>query len=219
MFLMAIVQRPLRADAARNRARLLVAAKEVFAARGLDATMDEVARRAGVGVGTAYRRFRNRDDLIAALFEERLDEFMGLLDESLADSDPWRGLSSFLEGSMEMQAADRGFKELLLQSDQGRERLRLFRAQIRPLVTELVRRARDAGELRADAVADDILIVSLMTGAVADFALAVEPQLWRRALGILLDGLRADGASPLPVGPLDADQADRAMAAMRPGRR
>src|SRR6185436_6544187 len=109
MFLMAIVQRPLRADAARNRARLLVAAKEVFAARGLDATMDEVARRAGVGVGTAYRRFRNRDDLIAALFEERLDDFMRLLDEALADADPWAGLRGFLERSMEMQAEDRGF--------------------------------------------------------------------------------------------------------------
>src|SRR3954468_1623406 len=99
---MAIVQRPLRADAARNRARLLAAAQEWFAARGLDATMDEVARRAGVGVGTAYRRFRNRDDLIAALFEERLDELMTYLDEALEDHDPWRGLSGFLEHSMEM---------------------------------------------------------------------------------------------------------------------
>ena len=65
----------------------------------------------------------------------------------------------------------------------------------------------------------DILLVSLMTGAVADFANDVEPDLWRRSLALLLDGLRADGASPLPVGPLDADQADRAMAAWRPGRR
>src|SRR4051812_27275036 len=154
---MAIVQRPLRADAARNRARLLAAAKDVFAERGLDATMDEIARRAGVGVGTAYRRFRNRDDLIAALFEERLDEFMGNLDRALADPDPWRALSSFLERSMEMQAADRGFKELLLQSAEGRERLRLFRAHVRPLIAELLHRARDAGELRADAVEDDVL--------------------------------------------------------------
>jgi len=216
---MAIVERPLRADAALNRARLLAAAKEVFAARGLDATMDEVARRAGVGVGTAYRRFRNRDDLIAALFEERLDEFMGLLDDALADTDPWRGLSSFLERWMEMQAADRGFKELLLQSAQGRERIRRFRAHIRPLVAELVHRAREAGELRADVVEDDVLLVSLMTGAVADFAHDVEPELWRRALALLLDGLRAAGASPLPAGPLDAEQADRAMACWRAGRR
>jgi AcrR family transcriptional regulator len=219
MFVMAIDQRPLRADAARNRARLLAAAKAVFAERGLDATMDEVARRAGVGVGTAYRRFRNRDDLIGALFEERLDEFMSLLDEALAGDDPWRGLAGFLERSMEMQAEDRGFKELLLQSAEGRERMLLFRAHIRPLVAELVRRARDTGQLRADVVEDDVLLVSLMTGAVADFAHTIEPQLWRRALALLLDGLRAEGATPLPVGPLDADQADRAMACWRPGRR
>ena len=122
---------------------------------------------------------------------------------------------------MEMQAEDRGFKELLLQSAEGRERLRAFRARIRPLVAELVRRARDAGELRADVVEDDVLLVSLMTGAVADFATRVEPQLWRRALALQLDGLRAHRAdpTPLPVGPLDAEQADRAMAAWRPGRR
>ena len=102
----------------------MAAAKDVFAERGLDATMDEVARRAGVGVGTAYRRFRNRDDLIAALFEERLDEYMRLLDEALADRDPWSGLRGFLERSMEMQAEDRGFKELLLQSAEGPERVR-----------------------------------------------------------------------------------------------
>src|SRR4051794_15749403 len=152
MFLMAIVQRPLRADAARNRARLLAAAKEVFAARGLDATMDEVARRAGVGVGTAYRRFRNRDDLITALFEERLDGFRGLRDEALGADDPGHGLSCFLERWREGQAADRGFRELLLQSVEGRERMLRFRAHIRPLVAELLRRARDAGELRDDVV-------------------------------------------------------------------
>jgi AcrR family transcriptional regulator len=219
MFAMAIVQRPLRADAARNRVRLLAAARDVFAERGLDATMDEVARRAGVGVGTAYRRFRNRDDLIAALFEERLDDFMAIIDESLADADPWRGLAGFLQRSMEMQAEDRGFRDLLLQSAEGRERMRRFRAHIRPLVGELVRRAREAGALRADLVEDDVLLVSLMTLAVADFAHGVDPQLWRRALGLLLDGLRARGASPLPVGPLDVDAADRAMAALRPGRR
>jgi hypothetical protein len=144
---------------------------------------------------------------------------MGLLDESLADDDPWHGLRSFLERSMEMQAADRGFKDLLLQSTEGRERMLLFRAGIRPLVAELVRRARDAGELRADVVEDDVLLVSLMTGAVADFTYEVEPELWRRSLALLLDGLRAEGASPLPVGPLDAEQADRAMACWRPGRR
>jgi AcrR family transcriptional regulator len=214
---MAIVQRPLRADAARNRARLLVAAKEVFAERGLDATMDEVARRAGVGVGTAYRRFRNRDDLIAALFDERLEEFMAILDQALADPDPWRGLTDFLERSMEMQAEDRGFKELLLQSAEGRERMHRFHEHIRPLVAELVRRAQHAGALREDVVAHDVMLVSLMTGAVADYSIGVEPQLWRRSLALQIDGLRArrDEPTRLPVGPLDEEQADRAMAEWR----
>jgi AcrR family transcriptional regulator len=217
---MATVQPPLRADAARNRARLLVAARAVFAERGLDATMDEIACHAGVGVGTAYRRFRNRDDLIAALFEERLDEFMAIVDDALADADPWRALSGFLERLMQIQAEDRGFKDLLLQSAEGRERMRRFRERNQPLVAELVRRARDAGELRADVVEQDVLLISLMVGSVADFAHDVEPQLWRRSLTLLLDGLRAQrtSASPMPVGPLDIEQADCAMAAWRPGR-
>ena len=218
---MAVAPRPLRADAARNRARLIEAARAVFAERGLDATMDEIARRAGVGVGTAYRRFRNRDDLINALLDERLEAFMGIVEASLDDPDPWRALSGFIERWMEMQAEDRGFRELLLQSVDGRERLRAFRSRLRPLIGELLRRARAAGELRPDVVEDDVILVSLMTGAVADFAACVEPQLWRRALALQLDGLRARraGASPLPVGPLDPEQADRAMAAWRGGRR
>ena len=218
---MAVAPRPLRADAARNRVRLIEAARAVFAERGLDATMDEIARRAGVGVGTAYRRFRNRDDLIHALLDERLEAFMGIVEASLDDPDPWRALSGFIERWMELQAEDRGFRELLLQSVEGRERVRAFRSRLRPLIGELLRRARAAGELRPDVVEDDVILVSLMTGAVADFAACVEPQLWRRALALQLDGLRARraGASPLPVGPLDPEQADRAMAAWRGGRR
>ena len=218
---MATAQRPLRADAARNRARLLVAARAVFAERGLDATMDEVARRAGVGVGTAYRRFRNRDDLIAALFEERLDDFMGTLDEALREPDAWTALTHFFERSMGMQAEDRGFRDLLLQSAEGRERLRRFREQIRPLVGELVRRGQDAGVLRTDVDGRDVLLVSVMVGAVADFASEIDPDLWQRSLGLLLDGLaaRRDGATALPVGPLGVEQAERAMAAWRGTRR
>jgi AcrR family transcriptional regulator len=218
---MATAQRPLRADAARNRARLLVAAHAVFAERGLDATMDEVARRAGVGVGTAYRRFRNRDDLIAALFEERLDEFMGIIDEALRHPDAWSALTLFFERSMRMQAEDRGFRDLLLQSAEGRERLRRFREQIRPLVEELVRRGQEAGVLRDDVDGRDVLLVSLMVGAVADFASDIDSDLWQRSLGLLLDGLaaRRDAATPLPVGPLGIEQADRAMAAWRGPRR
>ena len=122
---------------------------------------------------------------------------------------------------MGMQAEDRGFRDLLLQSADGRERLRRFREQIRPLVGELVRRGQDAGVLRGDVDGRDVLLVSLMVGAVADFASDIDPDLWQRSLGLLLDGLaaRRDGATPLPVGPLSVEQADRAMAAWRGPRR
>jgi AcrR family transcriptional regulator len=217
----ATAQRPLRADAARNRQRLIDAARAVFAERGLEATMDEVARRAEVGVGTAYRRFRNRDDLIGALFEERLQELLAILDEALADSDPWHGMTSFFERWLEIQAEDRGFRELLLQSTAARRRIRRFREQLRPLIAELLRRARDAGALRDDVDERDIPLISLMVSAVHDFAHDVEPELWRRALGLVFDGLRADRATatPLPIAALEPEQADRAMATWRPGRR
>jgi AcrR family transcriptional regulator len=213
-------RRPLRADAARNRQRLLNAADAVFAERGLDATMDEVARRAEVGVGTAYRRFRNRDDLIAALFEERLEELMALLDDALADPDPWRGMTGFFERWLELQVEDRGFRELLLQSADGRERVRRFRERLRPLMAELLGRARAAGALRPDIEERDTPLIILMVNAVHDFAHEVEPELWRRALGLVLDGLRAERPTPtpLPVAALEPEQADRAMATWRPAR-
>src|SRR4051794_39660878 len=105
--------RPLRADAARNRARLLEAARALFAERGLAVTMDEIARHAGVGVGTAYRRFASREELIAALFDDRIEQVIANAERALEDPDPWHGLVAFLEGQTAMQAEDRGLKELL----------------------------------------------------------------------------------------------------------
>ena len=192
----------------------------MFAERGLDATMDEVARRAGVGVGTAYRRFRNRDDLIAALFEERLDEFMGLLDESLADSDPWRGLSS-LPRALDGDAGRRPRLQGAAAAERrGPERMRRFRARIRPLVAELVRRARDAGELRADVVEDDVLLVSLMTGAVNDFAHATSSRSCGAARSRCCStGCARPARPPLPVGPLERRAGRPRNGRLRPGRR
>src|SRR6187551_3752942 len=103
--------RPLRADAERNRRRILVAAAEVFAKRGLDAGLDEIARHAGVGTGTVYRRFPDKALLIDALFESRIDSLLEVARTALARPDAWDGLVHFLEKSIEMQQADRGLKE------------------------------------------------------------------------------------------------------------
>jgi AcrR family transcriptional regulator len=214
--------RPLRRDAELNRQRLLEAAGRLFAERGLDVSMDDIAHHAGVGVGTAYRRFASRDALVAALFEERIEQFVALAEEALDDEDPWRGLVGFLERSAAMQACDRGLKQLLLSSHlaHASERLAGVRRRVLPMLGELVRRAQAAGRLRADVSEMDLPFLNLMTSAVADYSGDVDPELYRRYLGILLDGLRAerDDAKPLAVDPLDMQEMDRAMAGFRPPR-
>jgi AcrR family transcriptional regulator len=212
------LERPLRADASRNRERILEAARELFAARGLDVTMDEIAHHAGVGVGTVYRRFRHRDEIVAALFEQRMVDYAALAEEAAADPDAWNGLVTFLERSLAMQAADRGLKELLVGHGHADERVVRVRERVMPVIERLVERAHEAGALRADVGALDLPMVSLMIGQVADFSEDVAPGLWRRYLALLLDALRSDGTA-LPLAPLAPDQLDAAMAAWRPPRR
>src|SRR4051812_865828 len=180
-------ERPLRADAERNRTRLLDAARELFAERGLDVTMDEIAHHAGVGVGTAYRRFGSRDELIGALFEARMGEYVALAEDALAEPDAWAALARFLERSTAMQAADRGLKDLVFSHGHALERVARVRARLLPLVEQLVERAQAAGELRADLSARDMPLISLMLSNVVDFTCASDPELWRRYLALILD--------------------------------
>ncbi len=106
--------RPLRKDAARNRQALLDAGRVVFAERGLDASLDDIAHHAGLGVGTAYRHFTNKHELAKAIFAEGVDRMLDLADRAAADPDPWTGLVRFLEGAAEAQCADRGLRETLM---------------------------------------------------------------------------------------------------------
>src|SRR5437660_11702626 len=129
---MSTLDKPLRRDAERNRQRILQAARELFAERGLAVTLDDIAAHAGLGVGTVYRRFRSRDELIDALFEERLQDIMALADEVFAADDAWQGLVTFVERMAELQAADRGLKEVVLGSARGRERVGAIKQQLRP---------------------------------------------------------------------------------------
>src|SRR4051794_2202370 len=142
--------KPLRADAERNRQRLLAAAAELFAERGVDVTLDDVAHRAGVGVGTAYRRFAHKEQLIDALFEDRIDAFAALAEEALAEPDPWTGFTMFLERAAERHAADRGLQQLMFSTAHGQERCAHARERIKPLVERIVARAQEDGSLRGD---------------------------------------------------------------------
>jgi AcrR family transcriptional regulator len=211
----------LRRDAERNRRRILAAAADAFAEGGLAVTMDEVARRAGVGVGTVYRRFPDKELLIEALFEQRIDELVALAEAAREDPDPFTGIVRFFESFVSVQAADRALKEVLLGSPRGVSRIVRGRDRIAPVVEDLVARAQAAGELRPDVAASDLGLIQFMLGSLIDYTGDVDPEAWRRMLAIVLDGLRArpDGPSPLPRPPLDEEQMERAMAAWRAPRR
>lgn len=218
---MQITDRPLRADAERNRRLLLDAARALFAERGLGVSLDDIAERAGVGVGTAYRRFGSREALIDVLFEERVEEVLGLAREALAREDPWAALKSFLESSIALQAADRGLKEVLLGADGRHARVTRIRDGMRPLVGQIFVRAQGAGVLRADFAPQDMPFLQMMLGSVVDASESVAPGLWRRYLALLLDGMRAGGPAPGPLDPppVDWGQLTDVLACWRPPRR
>jgi AcrR family transcriptional regulator len=201
-------ERPLRRDAERNRQRILDTAGVLFAERGLGVSLDEIARHAGVGVGTVYRRFPDKEQLIDALFEVRLGEILVAATDSAEMSDPWEAFAHFLERSMELQVKDRGLKELLLGTSTAHARIEQAREQIRPIVTALLDRAQQAGVVREDIGVSDLMLLQHAIGESADYTREVAPDAWRRLLSIALDGLRPDRRrpTPMPVPPLSEEQ-------------
>ena len=204
-------ERPLRKDAERNRRRVLEAAGELFAERGLGVTLDDVAHHAGVGVGTVYRRFPNKEVLIDALFEQRIEAIATIASEALEIADPWEAFLFYFERGSELQARDRGLKELLTCSTHGGAGVAEAKVRLRTNVTAVYDRAKAAGVLRADVAPFDSPIIHFMLGAVMDRSREVEPELWRRYLGLMLDGLRPESATPLSVEALTAEQLDAVM--------
>jgi AcrR family transcriptional regulator len=214
------VEKPLRADAARNRERILAAAAEVFAARGLEVTLDEIAAHAGLGVGTVYRRFANREELVEALFQDRLAAVAALASEALAEPDSWSALTQLVEAVGEIVARDQGlFEALICRPDSGGRAA--VRERMLPIVSEIFARARADGHLRADAAPTDFPMLLRMIAGVAEFTRDVRPDLWRRYLAIVLDGLRADRTelTPLTEPPIDPDEVDAVRSCWRSQRR
>ncbi|WP_301649779.1 TetR/AcrR family transcriptional regulator [Streptomyces arenae] len=187
----------MRRDAERNRQRIIAAAHEVFREHGMRATLDDVAAHAGVGVGTVYRRFANKEALVDALVEDMIDRVEELAHEAAANPDAWQGLATSLEKVCEIQAFDRGLREVTLGTGRGPQRQEQVRARIAPTVDALIERAKEQGALRADAHPIDMPMIQLMVAAVTDHT--GHPDLWRRYLHLLLDGLRArPDIAPLP---------------------
>jgi AcrR family transcriptional regulator len=210
--------RPLRRDAERNRQRILQAAQQVFAERGLDVSLDDIAAHAGLGVGTVYRRFASKEELVEALFSERLREVVAAGEQALADPDPWRGLTGFLADTNAVQATDRGLREVMLGSRFGHDHVASLRGSLQPIITELVARAREQGRLRADVAETDIPLIAIMIGAVVDYTRHIQPDVWRRSLALIIDGLRAQpgATTPMTPAPLTPDQVDQAMRSWHP---
>lgn len=213
--------RPLRADAERNRRRVMDAARELFAQRGLAVTLNDVARHAGVGVGTVYRRFPDKDALIEALFEERVAEIVAIARGGLEASDPWEGFAGAIASILALQESDRALKELMLSPQERRERVNRIRALMAPIVAQLIARARDAGQLRADVVPQDFPLLQIMLGAVIDVDRDHAPGLWRRYLEMMLQGMRAapQAPAPLSVEAPDWESMSLVLASWRPPRR
>jgi AcrR family transcriptional regulator len=201
---------PLRKDAQRNRERLVDAARAVFAERGLDVALDDVARRAGVSIGTLYNRFPTRADLVAAVFADRRETLIEIAEHALATDDAWAGFVHFVEQVCRMQAADRGYNDLSARSiPQAAPTSDHLRGH--ELMTEIVERAKRSGALRPDFVLADMAFVTWAITRTIEATADVDPQAWRRHLGFVLDGLRAQAAHPLPVPALTDDQVSRIM--------
>ena len=191
--------RALRADAARNRRHLLTAAADEFAARGPEASVVDIARRAGVGKGTVFRHFATKDDLIAAVVLDRLETLTAVGVRLLEAPDPGAALLEFLTvAAAERQERDLNFLQEAagLPAEATEARDELFRT-----VGRLTGRAREHGAVRADITGADIVLLMCAPNHVAGFAPGAPPDLWQRYLAIIFDGLRPEGAHPLPHPP------------------
>ena len=181
--------RPLRSDAHRNRERILASARISLARYGAEASIEEITRRAGVGMGTLYRHFPTKEALIDAVLEDAFTDLVQIAEQAVADEDAWRGFPGFLERALALHAANRGLKDMLVAGGHGRQRARA---------------------MRADFTAEDVSLVFWASGRVIEASAAVAPEHWCRYLGFLLDGPRWGAATPLPATPLTASQPARA---------
>ncbi|MCU1689704.1 MAG: TetR family transcriptional regulator [Pseudonocardiales bacterium] len=180
--------RPLRKDAARNRELLIASAREVFAQRGMEATLDDIARHAGLGVGTAYRHFANKHELARALMEQTIDGIVAALDAAGANPDPLAGLIGFLESAMAVQAADRGLRQVMMGMHDAAQ-MEQVHDRMGPVLEDLVGRAQAAGQVRLEVGPTDIGMMVTMLCTVADIVADAAPELWRRYLAIYLNGI------------------------------
>ncbi len=193
----AVVERVLRADARRNRVAVIAAAKKLFADQGLDAQMPDVARVAKVGVGTVYRHFPTKEDLIAALAAERFERLAEKAREGLEAEDAWEGLCDFIRFAAQIQADDRGLCEVMGSRPDVMNASALA-VGLDELCEKLVKRAQRSGKLRKDLEWEDIPMIACGLGRITPAEMGPATGRWPRLVEIIIDGLRTPGSSKLP---------------------
>ncbi len=187
--------RPLRADARRNRERILDAARAVFAESGLDAQMEDLARRAGVGVGTVYRHFPTKEALVDALVEDYFAQLDAEARQALEVADPWEAFAGYIWRAAELLGHNRALVQV---TADGQMREGAERQGLHETIGRLIERAQRAGVLRPDVGSDDVPMIMCSIGRVQMLGGAAGAEGWRRHLAIMLDGLRTASATPLP---------------------
>jgi len=201
---------PLRRDAQRNRDSILAATRAAFQERGLDVGVDEIARRAGVGMGTLYRHFPTKDALIDAIVDARFAELTAFAEAALEEPDAWEGFEAFLVSAVELQTTDRGFKDALAARGRDEPRVKAARRKLHGVLDLLVARGIAEGALRDDLAAEDVTVLLWATARIVERTADLAPGQPRRFLAMHLDGLRPAAANgPLPAPPLTARQLRR----------
>jgi len=205
---------PLRRDAQRNRDRILAATRAAFQERGLEVGVDEIARRAEVGMGTLYRHFPNKDALIDAVVDARFAELTAAAEAALEAEDAWDGFAGFLDTAVRLQATDRGFKDALAARGRDERRVKAARRRLHTVVGRLVARGREEGAVRPDLATEDVTVLLWATGRIVERTADLVPDQAARFLAMHLDGLRPAAArEALPAEPLTPRQLQRALQA------
>jgi AcrR family transcriptional regulator len=205
------VRRPLRRDAQWRRDKLIAAAQREFAAQGVDASLEKIARDAGVAIGTLYRHFPTRLDLLLAAFKPRLQEFLDGAEKALEMDDPWEGFVCYLENLFRVQAGDRGFNDFLSRRFPGSADTERIHDQMCRQIEDVLTRAQEAGEARPDITQADIVNLIWSNGRIIDATSTTAPNAWRRYLYLMLDAYRAERAHSIPEPPMTYEQLYDAM--------
>ena len=204
-------RKPWRRDAQERHDRLIAAARREFAARGVDASLEGIARDADVAIGTLYRHFPTRLDLLLAALEHQLQEFTHGSKMALEIDDPWEGFVDYLENLFRVQAGDRGFNDFLSRRFPGSADTERIHDQMCREIEDVLTRAQDAGEVRPDITLADIVNLIWSTGRMIDATSTTAPNAWRRHLYLMLDAYRAQRAHPIPEPPMTEQQLYDAM--------